>query len=98
MTKLRLAVVAFLLLTATAFAQTAPQRTIVVPGRVLDVKTGHYLTGQAITIEGDRIVSIGPAGPTSTGTRVITLPSLTILPGLIEIGRASCRERVYVLV
>src|SRR5690242_10448697 len=73
-----------------AAAQTAPQRVVVVPGRILDVKSGRYLTGQAITIEGDKIVAISVArnpsqeeGP-PVGIREIRLPNLTVLPGLID--------------
>ena len=72
----------FLIVTC-ALAQTTPQRVIVAPGRILDVKTGKYLTGQAITIEGDKIVSIGPV-PSGISAFVIKLPNLTVLPGLID--------------
>ena len=72
-----------LLIALTAAAQTAPQRTVVVPGRILDVKSGRYLTGQAITIEGDKITGIGPASAAGSA-RVINLPNLTVLPGLID--------------
>jgi imidazolonepropionase-like amidohydrolase len=65
------------------FAQTAPQRVVVAPGRILDVKTGKYLTGQAITIEGDKIVSVGPV-PSGAQAFVVKLPNLTVLPGLID--------------
>src|SRR3954465_12092358 len=71
------------LVSLTAVAQTAPQRTVIVPGRILDVKTGRYLTGQAITIEGEKIVSVGPTSATQ-GARVVNLPNLTVLPGLID--------------
>src|SRR5579859_6515428 len=71
------------ILSAAAFAQTAPQRVVVMPGRILDVKTGRYLTGQGITIEGDKIVSIGPV-PSGISAYVIKLPNLTVLPGLID--------------
>jgi imidazolonepropionase-like amidohydrolase len=68
---------------AIVAAQTAPTRVVVIPGRILDVKTGRYLTGQAITIEGDRITAIGPESATA-GAQVIRLPNLTVLPGLID--------------
>ena len=71
------------MLCAAALAQTAPQRVVVVPGRILDVKTGRYITGQGITIEGDKIVSIAPA-PSGVQANVIKLPNLTVLPGLID--------------
>jgi imidazolonepropionase-like amidohydrolase len=62
------------------------QRTIVKAGHLLDVKSGKTLSGQAIVIEGDKIVSVGPAGEvkTSAADYVIDLPNATILPGLID--------------
>lgn len=55
-------------------------------GRVLDVKTGNTLQNQAIVIEGDKIVSIGPAAQAKTApdATVIDLPNATLLPGLID--------------
>ncbi len=86
MMKQTLAWVLFALLFASvAGAQAAPpQRVVVLPGRILDVKTGRYLTGQAIVIEGDKIVAVGNPGPTGS-SRLINLPSLTVLPGLIDV-------------
>jgi len=50
------------------------------------VKTGKTLTGQAIVIEGDKIVSVGPTGDvkTSAADQVIDLFNATVLPGLID--------------
>ena len=80
----------FVLIAVPLIAQSAsapaPRRVIVRPGRLLDVKSGNMLTGQAITIEGDKIVSVGPA-PSATpaqGVDVIDLPNATVLPGLID--------------
>ena len=55
-------------------------------GKVLDVKSGRTLTDQAIVIEGDKIVSIGPAsaGQVPMGVAVIDLPNATVMPGLID--------------
>jgi imidazolonepropionase-like amidohydrolase len=72
------------LLTISALAQTTPQKTVINAGRLLDVKTGRVLTNQQIVIEGDKIVSIGPATATPAGTQVINLPNSTVLPGLID--------------
>ncbi len=88
-TRVASAIAAFLALTVLASAQTPaqPARHVVVrAGRVLDVKTGSILQNQAIVIENDRIVSIGPAAqakPASDAT-VVDLPNATILPGLID--------------
>jgi imidazolonepropionase-like amidohydrolase len=72
-----------ILLCIAALAQTATQRTVVVPGRILDVKTGRYITGQGIMIEGNKIVSVGLVPP-GIQANVIKLPNLTVLPGLID--------------
>jgi len=55
------------------------------PGHVLDVRTGRLTDNVAVRIQGDRIVSVDSAGGAqSTGERVIELPGLTLLPGLID--------------
>ena len=40
---------------------SSPRSVVIRAGRVLDVKTGNTLTNQVIVIEGDKIVSVGPA-------------------------------------
>jgi imidazolonepropionase-like amidohydrolase len=65
-------------------AQTPSRRVVVHAGRLLDVKTGKILTDQAIVIEGDRIVSVGPASDAPAGTTTINLPGATVLPGMID--------------
>ncbi len=65
-------------------AQTTSSRTIIRPARLLDVKTGKLLTNQAVVIEADKIVSVGPATDAKAGT-VIDLPQSTLLPGLIDV-------------
>jgi imidazolonepropionase-like amidohydrolase len=74
----------FFLFTAGALAQTAPQKTVINAGRLLDVKSGRMLTNQQIVIEGDKIVSVGPATTPPAGARVIDLSHSTVLPGLID--------------
>ncbi len=78
-------VVAFavLLLSSLALSQTAPKRTVVRAGHMLDVKTGKMLSNVEIIIEGDRIVSVG--GASAANAQVINLPNLTVLPGLIDV-------------
>src|SRR6266576_3417698 len=77
-----------LLLSWNVLAQSSstPRRVVIRAGHVLDVKTGNTLNGQAIVIEGDKIVSVGPARDmkSSPGTEVIDLPNATVLPGLID--------------
>ena len=79
----KLALAVLVLFATVALAQT-PTRTIVRAGRLLDVRTGQVHTNQAIVIEGDKIVSIGPAGDTA-GAQVIDLPNATVLPGFIDV-------------
>ena len=81
--------VVFLLLAlgSSAAQPAAPVRHVVIhAGRVLDVKTGNTLTGQAIVIEGDKIVSVGPASAAKApaDAQIIDLPNATVLPGLID--------------
>ena len=81
---------AVMLMTCWVFGQSAntpaSRRVVVRAGRILDVKTGNMLSGQAIVIEGDKIVSVGPAADAklSPATRTIDLPNATVLPGLID--------------
>ena len=79
---------AVLLLSWNVLAQpsSTPRRVVIRAGHLLDVKTGNTLSGQAILIEGDKIVSVGPAADlkSSLGTEVIDLPNATVLPGLID--------------
>jgi imidazolonepropionase-like amidohydrolase len=64
----------------------APKRTIVRPGRVLDVRTGQMRTNQDIVIEGDKIAQVVSSGDVkaTTGDTTIDLPDATLLPGLID--------------
>lgn len=90
MKRVRMAIFVTLLLpTTAALAQsTAPaaRHVIVRAGRLLDVKTGNTLQNQAIVIEGDKIVSIGPAAQAKAApdATIIELPNATVLPGLID--------------
>jgi imidazolonepropionase-like amidohydrolase len=85
-----LAVIAALTCRSSLAAQTAttqPSKRIVVrAGHVLDVRSGKTLSGQAIVIEGDKIVNVSPGAEfkTSASDQVIDLPNATILPGLID--------------
>ncbi|HEY7096272.1 MAG TPA: amidohydrolase family protein [Terriglobales bacterium] len=75
-----------LFLSLTVASQDAPSKVFVRAGRFLDVKSGKILNDQAIVIEGDKIVSVGPAPSTQApaGATVINLPNSTVLPGLID--------------
>ncbi|HXY25605.1 MAG TPA: amidohydrolase family protein, partial [Candidatus Acidoferrum sp.] len=70
-----------------ALAQSpSAKRTVIHPGRLLDVKTGELRTNQAILIEGEKIVQVGPASEVkaTAGDVTIDLPDATLLPGLID--------------
>ena len=63
-----------------------PSRIIIHAAKLLEVKTGKTLADQAIVIDGDKIVSVGPMVQVqrSTSDRLIDLPNATVLPGLID--------------
>src|SRR5213078_2331264 len=63
-----------------------PSRIIIHAAKLLEVKTGKTLADQAIVIEGDKIVSVGPMVQMqrSTSDRLIDLPNATVLPGLTD--------------
>jgi imidazolonepropionase-like amidohydrolase len=69
-------------------ATTAPAVVAVKAGRILDVRTGNYLTDQIIWIEGDRIKAVGKSADIQkqlpSTAKVIDLSNATILPGLID--------------
>jgi imidazolonepropionase-like amidohydrolase len=64
----------------------AAKRTVIRPGRVLDVRTGDLRSNQAIVIEGEKIVQVQPASEVkaAAGDTTIDLPDATLLPGLID--------------
>src|SRR3954449_3945175 len=68
---------------AASTAPAAPQKTYVHAGHLLDVKTGKLLDNVLVTIEGDRIASVG-SGAAPAGAKVTDLPNATLLPGLID--------------
>ncbi len=77
-----------LFLSCFSFAQqaatpAAPQKTYIHAGHLLDVKSGKMLDNVLVTIEGDKIVSVG-SGAAPTDGKVINLPDATLLPGLID--------------
>jgi imidazolonepropionase-like amidohydrolase len=80
--------IAFISVVATAQnTPPSPVRHVVIrAGRLLDVKTGNTLTNQAIVIEGDRIVSVGPAASVKAApdASIVDLPHATVMPGMID--------------
>lgn len=86
-TSLRLALLG-LLFTACAGVAAADKDavTVIKAGRLLDVETAQVLKDQLIVVEGERIVSVGPASTQKVpdGAAVIDLSHATVLPGLID--------------
>ncbi len=87
------AVVALLFLHANSIrvagqtaSPTVPKRALLHAGKLLDVRSGRTLADQMIVVEGDKIVSVGPAAAVkaSPGEPVIDLSQATVLPGLID--------------
>ncbi len=79
-------VAALFLLTRLAVAQQSVQHVAVHAGNVLEVKSGKLLPNQVIVVEGEKIVSVGPAAASKVpaDAKRIDLPNATILPGLID--------------
>jgi imidazolonepropionase-like amidohydrolase len=84
-------VLLFAICTASACfpqATTAPAVVAVKARKILDVRTGNYLTDQIIWIEGDRIKAVGKSADIQkqlpSTAKMIDLSNATILPGLID--------------
>src|SRR6266849_2426203 len=72
---------------ATTRAQAqAPKRTVIRPGRILDVRTGELRANLAVVIEGEKITQVAPSSEVKAGAgdATIDLPDATLLPGLID--------------
>ena len=68
--------------------RTAPPETdyLLKPARVFDGESAQVHANWAVLVHGDKIVRVGPANDITppAGAKVIELPGLTIMPGLIE--------------
>ena len=68
--------------------RTAPPETdyLLKPARVFDGESAQVHDNWAVLVHGDKIVRVGPADSISppAGAKVIDLPGLTLMPGLIE--------------
>ena len=81
----RIAFVAIAWIAALPIATQAQPDIVLRPERVFDgVESPHE--GWAVLVRGDRIAAVGPAAQIGVpaGARVLQLPGLTLLPGLIE--------------
>ena len=79
MTRLLIAIVLLCSSVALIAAAQAPQSTTIRAGRVIDGRGGSA-ANVVVTVEGDRIVSVGP----HTGAVTHDLSRLTLLPGFID--------------
>src|SRR4029078_6745951 len=68
--------------------RTAPPETdyLLKPARVFDGESAQVHDNWAVLVHGDKIVRVGPANDITppAGAKVINLPGLTLMPGLIE--------------
>src|SRR5882762_5110537 len=81
-----LVVAALLMLTMQTVAQQSVPHVAVHAGNLLEVKSGKLLPNQVIVVEGEKIVSVGPAAASKVpaDAKRIDLPNATVLPGLID--------------
>lgn len=73
--------------TLEAQAPTPPVRTLIIAGRLIDGTSEKPLTGQAILVEGDSIVAIGPRAAIESkagNAKRLDLSAMTVLPGLMD--------------
>ena len=84
---MRALIACLLVLVGVGAAQTAPSRTLLRAGHVLDVRTGNEAAGQTIVVIGDRIAAITPTSstPAGAGDKVVDLTGMTLMPGLIDV-------------
>jgi imidazolonepropionase-like amidohydrolase len=78
---------ALLTIGSASFADNTSQSKVVLAARILDVRTGHYLSNAAVLVTGDRIEAIGAASDIrarAPGAQLIDLGARTLLPGLID--------------
>src|ERR671926_3980 len=68
--------------------RTAPPETdyLLKPARVFDGESAQVHDNWAVLVHGEKIVRVGPASSITppAGAKVIDLPGLTLMPGLIE--------------
>ena len=72
-----------LLLLSLAFTSYAAETTVLRCGKLLDVKTGAYLTNATVVVNGGFIESVN--GPLPAGAKTVDLSAGVCLPGLIDV-------------
>lgn len=76
-----LAIVLFCVVAQSAAAQS---RTVLIADRLIDAVSDEVRTGVAVVVEGERIVHVGEFDGSTGDARIIELPDLTLLPGMID--------------
>ena len=61
-----------------------PPDSAIRAARLLDVKTGAFIEDAVVLIKGERIAAVGAGLLIPSGTNVIDLGSVTLMPGLID--------------
>ena len=61
-----------------------PPDSAIRAARLLDVKTGAFIKDAVVLIKGERIAAVGAGLLIPSGTNVIDLGSVTLMPGLID--------------
>ncbi|WP_158752352.1 amidohydrolase family protein [Acidobacterium sp. S8] len=74
-------------LSLAAQQATAPTRTLIRAGHIIDVHTGNEAADQTIIVTGDSISAIAPTASTlkQSGDAEIDMRNMTVLPGLIDV-------------
>jgi len=88
MRHIRRALFATALFAFTAAAQQAatppPAPIALKAAHLFDGRTGQMRDNQAVVVQGNQIVSVGPASSVPPGTQVVDLGDATLLPGFID--------------
>jgi imidazolonepropionase-like amidohydrolase len=79
------ALLAALLMIAASAAHADDRLTYIRSGKLADVESGRMLTGQCITVEGERIKAVGNCGKAPHGATEVDWSAYTVLPGLIDL-------------
>ena len=73
-----------LLLLLIPAAAPAQEAILLRPARVFDGVAPEPHEGWTVLVQGERIVAAGPAVAAPAGARVVDLPGMTLMPGMIE--------------
>ena len=77
---------ALLCVGANSASASSSQPVLLKPARVFDGINAQPHEGWVVVVRGDRIAAVGPAADVKApdGTRIVDLPGMTLLPGLID--------------